>query len=303
MAKLTLAAAALTLLPIAAIAQTQQDEAFVDSTTHVDLTSVQEGQNAVTSASNPAVRNFAQEMVQYHTDNNHTMASMLPPVPSSSTPCMTWQTRLVQETAAGPFDGAYLQATVYNHQRMVNVLQGEIQVGNDPNLKAYAQKALPTIQAHLAEAQGLLNGAPVVLPSPIVVRPTFRSGEWGLSPADQQALNDFAHRLAGLQQVVVTATGYTDTVRIGAELKRQGVPTNEVLSEKRAESVKQYLVSQGIPASEIQTRGMGPANPVASNATESGRAQNRRVEVSVDGTAPAPSSPIGPVSGIPACNE
>jgi outer membrane protein OmpA-like peptidoglycan-associated protein len=56
---------------------------------------------------------------------------------------------------------------------------------------------------------------------------------------------------------------------------------NYPLSENRALSVKNYLVSRGVPPQRIATQGMGPQNPVASNQTEEGRALNRRVEIYV----------------------
>jgi outer membrane protein OmpA-like peptidoglycan-associated protein len=53
------------------------------------------------------------------------------------------------------------------------------------------------------------------------------------------------------------------------------------LSQRRAQSVASYLMAQGVNGMRITTRGMGPDQPVASNATESGRAQNRRVEINL----------------------
>ena len=53
------------------------------------------------------------------------------------------------------------------------------------------------------------------------------------------------------------------------------------LSLQRAESVKAYLVSRGVPAARLVTVGAGPDYPIASNATEEGRAQNRRVEITI----------------------
>jgi outer membrane protein OmpA-like peptidoglycan-associated protein len=306
MKKTLLAGVFFAFVPMAAFAQvTIQDVTFVAGHTHVDVAQVRQSQTAITTAANPAVRNFAQDEVKYHTDQGQVLASMLPPVPSTTTPCMTWQSVLVQRVSAPDFDAAYLQAAIYNHQRLIAVLEGEIKAGSDPNLKAYAQKELPIIQAQLAEAQALLAGGTArALPAPLTVRPTFRSGEWSLTGADQGSLNDFAHSMAGMQQVTVTATGHTDTVPIGPELKRMGVPTNQVLSERRAESVKQYLVNQRLPAEEIQTAGRGPNEPVASNATEAGRAQNRRVEVKVanaTGRAMSGLGVTGPVAGIPSC--
>ena len=61
--------------------------------------------------------------------------------------------------------------------------------------------------------------------------------------------------------------------------------TNEILSQKRADAVAAYLVSQGVSADLVTAKGFGETNPVASNKTPAGRAQNRRVELSL-----APSS-------------
>ncbi|MNR41665.1 Peptidoglycan-binding protein ArfA [compost metagenome] len=54
---------------------------------------------------------------------------------------------------------------------------------------------------------------------------------------------------------------------------------NVSLSKDRANAVKQYLVNAGVASSKITANGYGEANPVASNATEEGRVQNRRVEI------------------------
>jgi len=52
-----------------------------------------------------------------------------------------------------------------------------------------------------------------------------------------------------------------------------------VLSERRAESVKQYLSGQGVEVKRLETQGLGNANPVSPNDTREGRARNRRVEM------------------------
>jgi outer membrane protein OmpA-like peptidoglycan-associated protein len=56
---------------------------------------------------------------------------------------------------------------------------------------------------------------------------------------------------------------------------------NMKLSERRAESVATYLVQQGVPKQSIRTEARGKSQPVASNATAEGRAQNRRVEITL----------------------
>ena len=69
-------------------------------------------------------------------------------------------------------------------------------------------------------------------------------------------------------------------VRLSAHTDSTGSDKyNEALSQRRAESVRQYLVSHGIDASRIEAHGYGESQPIADNATEEGRAKNRRVEI------------------------
>ncbi len=71
----------------------------------------------------------------------------------------------------------------------------------------------------------------------------------------------------------ILIVGHTD--QIGSASYNQG------LSERRASAAANYLVTQGVARSRVSTRGMGEADPVASNETEGGRARNRRVEVAI----------------------
>ena len=80
-------------------------------------------------------------------------------------------------------------------------------------------------------------------------------------------------------------SGYTDNAPIGAALQRQGITSNEILSQKRAENVMEYLVSQGVKPDLVSAQGFGDSNPVASNDSAQGRAQNRRVELSLAGSS------------------
>jgi outer membrane protein OmpA-like peptidoglycan-associated protein len=61
---------------------------------------------------------------------------------------------------------------------------------------------------------------------------------------------------------------------------------NQALSERRAQAVRDYMVSEGVDASIIDASGQGESNPIASNATKEGRAENRRVDIHVGVTAP-----------------
>jgi chemotaxis protein MotB len=90
-----------------------------------------------------------------------------------------------------------------------------------------------------------------------------------------------ASQLAPTQQNKIVVTGYTDNAPIGPQLKSQGIASNQVLSQKRAEAVMQYLISQGLKPDLVTARGLGESDPVAANDTAQGRAKNRRVELSL----------------------
>ena len=76
---------------------------------------------------------------------------------------------------------------------------------------------------------------------------------------------------------------FLSALSIGPALAAQGVTTNQILSQKRAESVMAFLISKGLSADLVTAQGFGEASPVASNATAKGRARNRRVELTLAG--------------------
>jgi len=116
----------------------------------------------------------------------------------------------------------------------------------------------------------------------------FASGSWQMSPRGQQLISRLAQKLAPLQQNKIEVNGYTDNQPVGTALQQRGVTSNQILSQKRAEAVMQYLISQGVKPDLVSAHGYGDSNPVASNDTARGRAQNRRVELTLG--APAASS-------------
>ena len=111
----------------------------------------------------------------------------------------------------------------------------------------------------------------------------FPSGGWEMSGEAQQTLGKIVPILAPMQQTKIIVNGYTDNVPIGQGLMRQGITSNQVLSQKRAENVMQFMVSQGVKPDLLSAQGFGESNPVASNDTPEGRAQNRRVELTLAG--------------------
>ena len=112
----------------------------------------------------------------------------------------------------------------------------------------------------------------------------FPSGSYELTEAGKETIAKVAQILAPEQQEKLVVNGYTDNVPIGPGLKREGIPTNLVLSQKRAENVMQFMISQGVNPNLVSAQGFGEADPVASNDTAEGRAQNRRVELTLAGS-------------------
>ncbi len=109
------------------------------------------------------------------------------------------------------------------------------------------------------------------------VKVTFDSGilfdtnKSALSESAKKSLKDFASKMADMPDTDITIWGHTDNTGSAA--------VNERLSLERANAVKSYLNSLGIANSRMESAGKSYNEPVASNDTKEGRAQNRRVEV------------------------
>ena len=112
----------------------------------------------------------------------------------------------------------------------------------------------------------------------------FPSGGYELSEAGKETIAKVAQILAPQQQERLVVNGYTDNAPIGPALQKQGITSNQILSEKRADAVMQYMVSQGVKSDLVSARGYGETDPIAPNDTAQGRAQNRRVEITLAGS-------------------
>ncbi|WP_163709260.1 OmpA family protein [Mangrovibacterium lignilyticum] len=99
----------------------------------------------------------------------------------------------------------------------------------------------------------------------------FATGKSALSTASKDALVKFATSLKTTQETDVKIYGHTDNT--GSR------EINEKISNERAESVAKYLIENGVAGSRLVTEGKAYDEPVASNETAEGRAQNRRVEI------------------------
>ena len=98
-----------------------------------------------------------------------------------------------------------------------------------------------------------------------------------LKPEGKATLDKIAADLNKIKLEVIIAVGNTDSVGSDAY--------NMALGQRRAQSVKAYLVSKGVDGSRVYTESKGKSNPVASNATAEGRSKNRRTDIEVVGTS------------------
>jgi OOP family OmpA-OmpF porin len=121
---------------------------------------------------------------------------------------------------------------------------------------------------------------PEVVPAPRIV--TFKADTFfdfdksAVKPEGRAALRSLVDQAKGATVEQVRIEGHTDSTG--------PAKYNIGLSVRRAEAVKRLLVQEGIPADKVVTEGLGESQPVASNATRDGRAQNRRVEVELVGS-------------------
>ncbi len=115
------------------------------------------------------------------------------------------------------------------------------------------------------------RGDDIVLNMPSSVTFDFDSSE--LTSSARSALDDVASILTQYTDTRVNIAGHTDSTG--------NADYNQRLSERRAESVGSYLAQSGVSQGRLEMTGYGETQPVATNSTEEGRAQNRRVEITL----------------------
>ncbi|MEG1188295.1 MAG: OmpA family protein [Bacteroidales bacterium] len=170
----------------------------------------------------------------------------------------TWIGALIG-TAIGAGAGA---AIGHQMDRQKRELEQEL-----AQVRAEAGTRDTTIIVQTVKDSNNLDAIKVVLGDAIL----FNTGSAVLSPAADAALSRIAYNLNQNPKTYATVVGFTDNTG--------SLQLNMNLSLQRAQAVMNYLISQGVAASRLSAKGEGPNNPVASNATAAGRAQNRRVEI------------------------
>lgn len=102
---------------------------------------------------------------------------------------------------------------------------------------------------------------------------TFAFNDASVQPQFRPTLDEVSSILSQYPKTYIDVYGHTDSDGSDAY--------NQTLSERRAQSVAGYLTSHGVQSARIATRGFGETQPIASNATEEGKAANRRVEIKI----------------------
>lgn len=143
-----------------------------------------------------------------------------------------------------------------------------------------AYQPAPEVAPVVAMPAPVVVAAPV--PTPVAEKVSLASealfdfDQSTLKPQGKAALDQLLSQLTGMDLEVIVTVGHTDAVGPDAY--------NQRLSQRRAEAVKAYLVTQGVETNRVYTEGKGETQPVADNTSAAGRAKNRRVTVEVVGT-------------------
>ncbi len=138
---------------------------------------------------------------------------------------------------------------------------------------AEAEKKLQLAMASLQEIAKVKEesrGVVITLSGSVL----FATGKSTLLPIAQEKIAEVAKALKDQGYKSLLVEGHTDA--------QGSADKNMVLSQERAESVRSYLINQGIPSDKIRAQGIGSSRPVAENSTAEGRANNRRVEIVVE---------------------
>lgn len=173
----------------------------------------------------------------------------------------TWIGALVG-SAIGAGTGALVGNSMDRQKKALEDQLGQLQAQQDQN-----SKDIQDIKVQMVKDRNDLDAIKLVLGDAIL----FKTNQSSLSPSAQSALERIAYNLNQFPDTDVTVVGYTDNTGSQA--------VNDKLSLQRAQSVMNDLEKDGVAASRLKAVGKGWNDPVASNATPEGRAQNRRVEI------------------------
>jgi len=165
-------------------------------------------------------------------------------------------------------DAARARAEAEAAEARARAAEANRSVQNAVEVREKLREQLNSVLATSESARGLIVNMSDVL---------FDTAKYSLKPDTKISLAKVAGILLAYPGLKVQVEGFTDSV--GSD------EYNQKLSEDRAATVKDFLVSQGVSGNNITSQGFGKTRPVADNSTSQGRAQNRRVNLIVSGDA------------------
>jgi outer membrane protein OmpA-like peptidoglycan-associated protein len=168
-----------------------------------------------------------------------------------------------QQAQAAQAAAQQAQAAAQSAQTQLEETRRQLAQSDAETRRLRIQNELSRIASTRSESRGLI----VTLNGGIL----FDTGKTALKPGAKSTLSKIAKQLQTDPSLKIAVEGHTDSVG--------GAATNQALSEKRANAVRDYLVSAGISADHITADGKGEESPIATNKTAAGRQQNRRVEL------------------------
>jgi outer membrane protein OmpA-like peptidoglycan-associated protein len=186
--------------------------------------------------------------------------------------------RRINNTAVGIIGGAlggYLLGDLVggNHDRTEKVLGAGIGAIAGGAVGAYMDRQEADLRRQTAGTgvDVIRQGDDLILRMPSGI--TFPVDSSAIQPEFRSTLDGVAQTLASYSQTYIDVLGHTDSTGSDAY--------NQALSERRAQSVGDYLSMRGVARARMGIRGFGETQPITSNETEEGRSQNRRVEIKV----------------------
>ncbi len=192
-----------------------------------------------------------------------------------------------QQQAQAQADAARQAAADAERQKQIAEQQTQEAIAQKEQMRARLLAQLNQVLVTRDTARGLIVSMPDVL---------FDFNKYTLKPEARERLAKISGIVLAYPDLKLAIEGHTDS--IGSD------DYNQTLSEKRADTVRGYLVSSGVVPDHVSATGLGKSNPVADNSTAAGRKQNRRVEMVVSGDvigqAPGTAPGVAPDSASPA---
>src|ERR1700733_8204998 len=229
-----------------------------------------------------AILQSGSESTAAHTPATAVVPSIVPLMPtptsrsSSSTGSANAFTSAQNAAAAKPMTSAQLQAAL--NSMGASIAEQDELVGLQRQLNAYAKS-----HGFGNQVEAIINRQGLVI-QVLTDKLLFLSGQATLQPAGLPLLNEVAQLLNVDKTHPITVEGYTDNVPIHSV----EFPSNWELSTTRATTVVQYLISRGVNDNRLGAAGYADLHPIASNATPTGRALNRRVDIVIERLTPEP---------------